>query len=264
MYILAKHARTYTKVLLTGEGADEVFYGYRRYTDVIRGNRSLLFSNAFCKERQVKPLLKHPQFTLSERKNILKGVKNLPLKNRVSAYDFGTYLPHVLLRQDKAGMAANVENRVPYLYGPVVQYGLNLKNSIGELDGKTALKKVALKYFPKELVLRKKCGFGLPIAEWLRDGKALKPHLLRVIPHPFIRKYFHAKKIIKLILEHLSRQSDHSGILFGLLALTVWHDVFISSSSKYASAIPFLQKNRLGGTLCAGYSLKDESRHTKS
>lgn len=227
MYVLARFARRYTKVLLTGEGADEVFHGYRRYPAITDDNQSLLFSNAFSDARYAKLLLKNPRVRLENRRNLLKTIKNLSLEDKISLYDLHTYLPHVLLRQDKAGMAANVENRVPYLYEPVVQAGFNLKARAGILGGKTALKQIALKYLPEKLVLREKCGFGLPIADWLRDAQVLRPHLLRLKTHVLIREYFHTAKVAQLVAEHVSGRNDHSSILFTLIALTSWHDVFM-------------------------------------
>jgi asparagine synthase (glutamine-hydrolysing) len=142
-----------------------------------------------------------PNLRLNKRKGVLKRTKLLSKNDTKSFYDIYTYLTHVLLRQDKAGMAANLENRVPFLYEPVVQYGFNLNRKIGKLGGKTPLKRIALKYLPKELVLRKKCGFGLPIADWLRDKDALLPKLLKMGDHRLTHKYLNAKEIKKLIDE---------------------------------------------------------------
>ncbi len=227
MYLLAKEARSYTKVLLTGEGADEVFLGYNRYLQ--KDASDLVFSNAFSATSDISKLLKNDKpLNVSKRKEILKGTKLLDKNDTKSFYDIYTYLPHVLLRQDKAGMAANIENRVPFLYDPVVQYGFNLNRKIEKLGGKTPVKKIALKYLPEDLVLRKKCGFGLPIVDWLREEEALLPKLLKMESHPIIKKYFVASEIKNLIEEHLSKEKDNSIILFSILSLIVWYDIFFA------------------------------------
>lgn len=226
MYLLAMVARKYTKVLLTGEGADEVFLGYNRYTQ--DNATDPIFSNSFIGADDMSKLLKNDYpFVSKERCRILKRAKRENGSDAMGFYDMHTYLPHVLLRQDKAGMAANIENRVPFLYDLVVQYGFNLDRKIRKLGGKTPIKKIALKYLPEDLVLRKKCGFGLPIAEWLRDKDALLPKLAEIKNHPFVKKHFIIREIEKLIREHLSKEKDNSATLFTILALVVWNDVFI-------------------------------------
>lgn len=227
MYLVAKEARKYTKVLLTGEGADEVFLGYNRY--IQKNTDDLIISNAFSVVPDISKLPKdNKRLNLNKRKELLRGAKLLNKNDAKSFYDIYTYLPHVLSRQDKAGMAANIENRVPFLYDPVVQYGFNLNKKIGKLGGKTPVKKIALKYLPEDLVLREKCGFGLPIADWLRDEEALLPKLLKITNHPFTKKYLVISEVKNLAEKHLSKEEDNSVILFSILSLIVWYDVFLS------------------------------------
>ena len=85
-----------------------------------------------------------------------------------------------------------------------------------------------MKYMPKEFILRKKCGFGLPIADWLRDKNVFLPRVYLLSKHTLIKKYFIKDEVDKLISEHLSRKTDHSSILFTIISLTVWYDTFIS------------------------------------
>jgi len=227
MYLLAKFARQYTKVLLTGEGADEVFLGYKRYLKKsITSDDDLLFSNSFSTVDTVSGIIKNARCSLSEREKFIKEVVGLDYQDKLSFYDMFTYLPHVLLRQDKAGMAANIENRVPFLYESVVQAGYNLDLKIGKLGGKTPIKKIAMKYFSRDFVMREKCGFGLPISEWLKDESGLLPHLQALKNSRFISEYFKEKAIDKLICEHLNAIDDHSAVLFSLIGLDVWYNIF--------------------------------------
>lgn len=226
MYLLAKEARKYTKVLLTGEGADEVFLGYGRHLGL--DDTETLLSNAFSRPDEILKIIKQKgAFDYTARKQILNRAKALNTYDRMSFYDIYTYLPHVLLRQDKAGMAVNIENRVPFLDESVVQWGFDANKKIGSLKGKSAIKRIALKYLPEDLVLRKKCGFGLPIAEWLRDEDVLLTKLLELKDHKFIKAYFVLPELNEMIEEHLSSEKDNSVLLFSILALVVWHDTFM-------------------------------------
>lgn len=233
MYLLAKEARKYTKVMLTGEGADEFFYGYNRYLQKnLNSDKDVIFSNSFSNHKLISSILKKPQILSLERQNLLKGIKNSNVLDKTSYYDIYTYLPHVLLRQDKAGMAANIENRVPFIYNPVSEYGFNLKDKIGKYGGKTELKEIALKYLPEDLVLRRKCGFGLPVSDWLRDSSVFKLQTKKLLDHSIIKKYFNIKKLSDVIDEHMSKKHDNSGILFSLISLVTWYDIFIKQNNK--------------------------------
>lgn len=226
MYILAKEARKYTKVLLTGEGADEVFYGYNRYFQKPNIAKNVLFSNAFNEQREISKIFKD-KISIANRKKILRDIGKISDEDKISFYDIYIYLPHVLLRQDKAGMAANIENRVPFLYTSVVEAGFNSKTRIGKFGGKSNIKEIALKYFPKEIVLRRKCGFGLPISEWLRDKDVLLPYLIKLTEHECIKKYFVVGEIRRLIDKHLRKEKDNSSTLFTLICLSIWYDIFM-------------------------------------
>lgn len=226
MYILAKEARKHTKVLLTGEGADEVFYGYNRYFQKNRKDKKIIYSNAFNNPQDISKIFKS-KASFKNRDRVLHDSIELSNEDKVSFYDIYTYLPHVLLRQDKAGMAANIENRVPFLYTPVVESGFNSKTKVGRFGGKTQVKRLAMKYFPKNLVIREKCGFGLPISEWLRDKNGLSVYLSGLTKSKVIRKFFTINAIKKLIKEHLTEEKDNSSILFSLICLSIWHNIFL-------------------------------------
>ena len=230
MYILAKKARKHVKVLLTGEGADEVFCGYRKYENLQDGedlNRHVSITDS----DQVTKLLKNGYKESIERSKVYSSLSG-DVEDRMSILDIKTYLPHVLLRQDKAGMMANLENRVPFLYEPVVQHGLSLdsKHKVGELGPKTPIKNIALKYFPSDFVLREKCGFGLPINEWLKDESVLKPLMMDLTKDDAILEYFNQEEVSKLIDEHLCEKRDHSNLLFSLVSFTIWYDIFINGN----------------------------------
>jgi len=230
MYLLAKEARNDVKVLLTGEGADEVFCGYGRYESLSEDtNPDRLIS--ILNTDELTTLLKNTPITSCERSEIGKTLRG-NIVSRMSTLDIRSYLPHVLMRQDKAGMMANVENRVPFLYEPIVQHGYNLDSNekVGERGTKTPLKNIALKYFPKDFVLREKCGFGLPISTWLKDKKIMKPFLNSLLESKIMCTYFNMDEVNRLINEHLANGKDNSAILFALISLDIWNDIFINGN----------------------------------
>jgi asparagine synthase (glutamine-hydrolysing) len=84
-------------------------------------------------------------------------------------------LPNDLLtRTDRATMGASIEARVPFLSHEIVDYSLGIDETLlirGHTQ-KYLLKRLAERYVPKESIYRRKIGFDLPLADWLRGPLA--------------------------------------------------------------------------------------------
>lgn len=91
--------------------------------------------------------------------------------DRMLWYDNRTYLPgDLLVKMDIASMHCGLETRSPLLDHVVIEYcaALPLEFKVHDRVGKYLLKRLAERYFPRELVNRRKMGFGIPLADWLR------------------------------------------------------------------------------------------------
>ena len=238
MMILARKARKYVKVLLSGEGADEIFGGYLRYSKLIKQritSNKLLFSNSFCSPKQIRSVINlSKKDYLSERKFLVKKLDKYTPARKLSIYDVKTYLPSLLLRQDKMGMASNLENRFPFLDVRLMTLAFSLldKDKVTSVETKIFLKKIAAKYLPKEVVYRKKCGFGLPINDWLKDPSGFGKYLTLFTNPKIKRSYFNYINIAKLINDHLSERKDNSEILWVLINLEIWTKLFIENEDS--------------------------------
>lgn len=233
MLLLAREARKHVKVLLSGEGADELFGGYLRYlkfSETEIGTSDVLYSNAFCDPVIATQMFHavHPQFS-PERIATAEAGRHLPPLCRVGKYDLETFLPSLLLRQDKMGMAANLESRFPFLDPRLLSlvHSLPDQERINQGVTKRFLKAIAAAYVPEELINRRKCGFGLPISQWLRDPEGLGRYL-SLLRRPGVRRaYLNYPYIEHLVDLHLSGKQDTSEVLWILISLEVWARVFI-------------------------------------
>ena len=146
--------------------------------------------------------------------------------------DLETYLVSILHRMDKMSMAARVEARVPFLDHELVEYVMTLPMSwkLDFFTGKTKsiLKTLARKRLPQQIVYRKKSGFGLPLAQWMRDKNSLGPYLDLLAERTFVeRGLVDRATVVSMVKEHRSGEKDHSDILWELINLELWCKIFI-------------------------------------
>jgi asparagine synthase (glutamine-hydrolysing) len=122
--------------------------------------------------------------------------------NLISGIDAKTYLPDdILVKVDRAAMAASLETRVPLLDHRLVELAFALPFSYKFREGQTKwpLRKILYKHVPRSLVDRPKRGFSVPIADWLRGplrewaDDLLSPASLAkdgvLVPDPIIRTW---------------------------------------------------------------------------
>ena len=152
-----------------------------------------------------------------------------PLQSAMNL-DLMTFLPQLnLAYTDKMSMAASVEVRVPFLDHRLIEDSSKLPERlrICRGQGKFALKKVAEKYLPRNLVWRKKAGFGAPVGAWLKTQ--LKEMMLDLLSAERIKRrgYLDSKFVGKLIADHLSGRSYNANQLWQLVTLEIWMQEFI-------------------------------------
>lgn len=150
--------------------------------------------------------------------------------NRLLYVDFKTFMPALNLdTTDRTSMAANLEVRTPYLNRDMLELSARIpaKLKIKGLKRKYILKKAAERLLPKDVVWRKKAGFGAPIRSWLRGP--LKPMVDDLLSDERVksRGLFNAAEIRRLVRDYESGREDLSLQVFQLLTLEIWLGIFI-------------------------------------
>ena len=127
-------------------------------------------------------------------------------------------------------MAHSLEVRAPFLDVNLVEYVSQLPYEL-KLRGtqtKYILKKALQGILPHDILHRKKKGFGIPIAVWLKNE--LKGEMLRTLDPSKIKKegLFNPNFIQKLVQDHLSGQKNNRKPLFTLLMFEWWREKYLS------------------------------------
>jgi len=193
LWMLLERACKDLKVVLSGEGADEIFSGYHRYhllyhDEQIHGleamrNYKYLIDRYYGSpvERYVKLINRcENQYDETVRRYLVDSVHQFFEKiegdvvHSMGLNDFYTTMQVLLQMADRLCMAFSIENRSPYLDYRLIQYGFSMpsKYKINHGITKWVLKEVAKKYIPKEIIQRiDKRGFSAPVNRWFEWDK---------------------------------------------------------------------------------------------
>lgn len=205
VYWLSRDARRFVKVVLSGEGADEIFAGYgyyrgrswRQRPGVLARLKDWLRDDGMAHDGRsffpssTETLSGFPVLTTpAERVRLMarEAAGPEPLWHRrlregtgriadglrvATLVDILTWLPDdLLMKLDKMTMANSLEGRVPYLDHRLVEFAFNLpaETKVADGIGKRVLRDAFSGQLPDGIGAREKQGFVLPMGQWLRGG----------------------------------------------------------------------------------------------
>lgn len=155
----------------------------------------------------------------------------LQVVNNIMRLDMTTYLPDdLLVKSDRASMAASLEVRLPFLAFPLVEFALKLPPNlkVRGMTTKYLLKKAVSPYLPEYIMKRPKKGFGIPVAKWLRNE--FKPAVDELLGEAFIKRQgiFQWAHIKMLVDQHMSMRVDRRKELWTLLMFQMWWRKFFN------------------------------------
>lgn len=158
--------------------------------------------------------------------------------NRMLYVDTRFYLPNdMLVKIDRMSMAHSLEVREPYLDYRLVEFlasvppRLKLKN----FYQKKYLLKISMKEkLPNSILRRKKQGFNVPNARWIKND--MKPFVLDTLSNTRIKELeiFDCKVVENILKDHFEEKSDNSHQIWCLLTIVLWWDQFIRKNISFA------------------------------
>lgn len=283
-YFVSKLARNEVTVALAGDGGDENFAGYQKYSidqtenklrnhfpaalrktvfpalakllaggnhPIFRKGNTLLttlsaspaygfyLTNAFLSDSLwnflARPELKqelsgyHPFSVTQEHYEKADTDDHL---SRILYTDIKTYLPgDILVKVDRMSMANSLEVRAPLLDYRLFEFSAKLPSEL-KLHGKEKkyiLKKAFEKHLPNDILYRKKMGFSVPLADWLRNDIRSYTEKMLFEPDNGISQFFKIDSLRFIWESHLNGKRDYSNELWSFLMFEIWWNHYIQS-----------------------------------
>lgn len=260
VFLLAERAREDVKVVLSGEGSDELFGGYPKYRFARATAAAGLVPNLVrqpllsglqhalpagqTRARTALRALSAPTaaarmatwfapFTLPEIDALMGEPPRTyasPPPHRDAAdlmarMDLASWLPDNLLeRGDRMTMASSVELRPPFLDHRLVELAVRLPTHLKVRRGETKwlVKQVASRYLPQTITGRRKIGFKVPLDDWLRVGLRDLSRELLLSRDSLAAQLFDQRQIAALLDSHESTRRNEESRIWTLLSLEQW------------------------------------------
>jgi asparagine synthase (glutamine-hydrolysing) len=266
IYFLAQEAAKSVKVVLSGEGSDELFGGYNIYTTPFASNKMLwlpkpildfatklpfnffgknylkrvnqkledwyfgqkYFSDSIFDRGEIKKIWKGEKEDFQSMSPLYKKVSKLSDSTKMQYVDINTWLVgDILAKADKMTMAHSLELRVPFLDIEVAELARTLPDRFKWNNGVT-------KYLLRE-------AFSRVVPESTRNRRKLgfptpiKDWMTKdsvgiydsILKNKYINEKLDIEHIKKLINDHVEGKKDNSRKIYTLLMLALWYDTFI-------------------------------------
>jgi asparagine synthase (glutamine-hydrolysing) len=263
MMILSRETRKHVTVALSGDGGDELFWGYHNY----------------FRMKKVSKLYKLPKFIRTSFSTVLEKSSNYRLKKiarglkidsleelflysgrlfdfkelfgtenityleqykkylfsqkslfeRMSDYDIKTYMNgDIFTKVDRATMAYSLEARTPLVDYRIVELSQRIpfKYKYKSGEGKYILKDILYDYLPKDIFKRPKSGFTVPLKNWFRTE--LKEYVYDTLTKENLQKIDHINTdfVMQMIDDHMSSKVNNYHQIWSLINYIKWEEKY--------------------------------------
>ena len=226
-WFLARRAREDVKVVLSGEGGDELLAGYGRYRSAMRpwwlGGRRPRAAGAFDR---VKDVLRAPLTGWRDGFAAAEAAAATPGRTRLmaaQAADIAEWLPNdLLLKLDRCLMAHGVEGRTPFLDPGIAAACWRLPDGlkVRGRTGKWLLREWLSRNLPAARPFAPKQGFTVPVAAWIAAvGDRLGP---LVAAQPGVAEIARPDRVAELF-RAAGADKHHGFAAWHLLFYALWH-----------------------------------------
>ncbi|WP_439817574.1 asparagine synthase (glutamine-hydrolyzing) [Zavarzinia sp. CC-PAN008] len=232
-WLLAREAAKSFKVVLSGEGGDELFGGYGRYRARLRpwwlGGRALRPKGTLDGLDLLRQAPSGWRDGIVAAEGRLAGHGLTPLQ-QAQAVDCADWLPNdLLIKLDRCLMAHGLEGRTPFLDPRVAEVAFRLPDAL-KVQGRTGkylLRRWLDRALPAADAFSTKKGFTVPVAEWIAgEGHRLGPLVAR---HPAIAALCLPERVEALFHPRGQKAGGKRAgqAAWTLLFFALWHRIHI-------------------------------------
>lgn len=250
-YRVAELAVKHVKVVLTGDGGDELFAGYNKYRDFFSAPdiqdmdedafRQAYYRNISLFTDEDKARLLAPQFarqaagydSFSVVQPLYDEAAHQDRLNQALLIDMQLLLPgNNLVKPDRMGMAVSLEARTPFLDYRMMELAFRMPGKFKLKDGETKylFKKAVTPLIGEPLAYRKKQMFTVPVGEWFKKELATFSSELLSSPRFVERGLFEPKYVSSMVQKHQSGEGNFTREIRALIAVEMWFRLFIDDN----------------------------------
>lgn len=238
--LIARVAREKVTVALSGDGGDELFFGYGHYRahwhlppykrilaaalgyapDALYKRSHL---NMYAPDERARLWRDREAVEHDPTTHIDLSAAQTPLQ-RLNLLDHYLKLPgDMLVKVDRSAMMRSLEVRSPFLNHELAEFAFSLPDSYktSRTHGKIILDTAFGNLLPRTVFTRKKQGFGAPVKEWLRDA-SIRPAVNDMWKDPRIGEFLHVDVIRKYNDEFYAGNDSLGYKMWMLFALELW------------------------------------------
>src|SRR5665648_87110 len=228
LYFVSQRAAEDLKVVLSGEGADEMFGGYNVYKEPIAISR-YQERDAFLAKKY------HSNTPQSYTKPFFDKAKGLDDITKMQYMDMHVWMvQEILLKADKMSMAHSLELRVPFLDKEIFKIArtIPVKYKVSKVNTKLALRKAARSCMNEVSANRKKMAFPLPLPDWLKEDLYYNT-IKKAFNEDVATEYFNTNQINNMLEEHKAGKTNHARRIWAVYTFILWYEVFFQNRKDY-------------------------------
>lgn len=242
-YMISEVVKQYVKVILVGEGADELFAGYswHRLAEGVFAflpesakRRVYFYLNTFYRGNK-----NHPDIYKEFKGRFSFDGRRMDFLSRMMLFELENLLPNCLLMKvDKMTMAHSLEARAPFLDHKLIEFAAALpaEFKIRSSVNKYILRKFMENKLPAEIVNRRKRGFLVPLTKWLNGELKEYAEGILFSQGSFSARTLGLERIRTLFCRQRGlRELENKILLWRLLVFELWFGLNMRNSTSIDS-----------------------------
>lgn len=249
MLRVSELAAKQVKVVLTGDGGDELFAGYEKYAQFFARPDAMTLPQAVFERSYVEsislfsPEAKAALYQPEVRAQLagidsftavaqpwFAGARHFDRINQALYLDMQLLLSgNNLVKPDRMGMAVGIEARTPFLDWRMMEFAFRSRGATKLLasgDKKHWFKRAAAPLIGEDLAYRRKQMFTVPVGEWFRTSSFA--WLSGVLNTTAMDTFFNVGQVMTLLEAHRTGAANHTRELRALAALAQWFELSTS------------------------------------